>query len=145
MPMEQNRAAYLQALLSQRNQLNANNNNMLNPSVSNDLEAQALTDTNFQQKTSLNDIEKPQEQKQETGSDNWFMNIVNKVEGFFDNIQHSLYEGVFGAVEGVVDLGANIIGAIGEGTGWYDSDPFNKFVEYNAAEPDRQQGDGPII
>jgi len=135
MPIEKSRAEYLQALLNQRKQLNANDNNMLNPSVPNDLEQQAITTTNFNNKTSVNDI--PDERKyasNNTDNDNWFTNLINKANGFIMNIANSFLEGVGSAFEGIIDLGATAIGSLGEATGWYESDPFDEFVEHNYAK-----------
>lgn len=136
MPIEKSRAEYLQALLNQKNQLNKNNNSgLLNPGVSNELETQAMVDTNFNNKTSVNDITDERKfASSNTDNDNWFVNLINKANGFLTNISNAFLEGVGSAFEGIIDLGATAIGSLGEWTGWYDSKPYSEFVEHNYAK-----------
>lgn len=136
MPIEKSRAEYLQALLNQKNQLNkSDNSGLLNPGVSNELETQAMVDTNFNNKTSVNDITDERKfASSNTDNDNWFVNLINKANGFLTNISNAFLEGVGSAFEGIIDLGASAIGSLGEWTGWYDSKPYSEFIEHNYAK-----------
>ena len=110
---------------------------LLNPATTNDLENSAILATTFSGKTPINgsiadfDVEKAaKEQESRAGhTGNWFLDAIDNIAGFSDEIAAKFGAGFVGAFEGILDLGATAIGALGEWTGWYDSDPFKKWAE----------------
>ena len=56
-------------------------------------------------------------------------NAWEEARGFWDQLGESATRGFLGAVEGVVDLFANIGSGIGDLTGWYDTSEIKKFSE----------------
>lgn len=131
---EATRSQYLQALMNQRKTFNASGNNLVNPSVSNDIGTLAAVNTNFQQgvnKTNIptekevEETSQPEEQKEKS--------ILDNIFGFVDDIAAKFGAGFVGAIEGIVDLAATGIAALGDATGWYDSKPITDFVETDYA------------
>lgn len=133
MPSEEHtRAEYLQALLNQKKTISANDGSLLNPSIQNgdNIGTMASMSANMsggiKNEVMSFDAEK-YNKDQDTG--NWFTNGLSKIFGFVDEIAAKFGAGFVGAFEGVLDLGATAIGALGDWTGWYDSDPFTKWAE----------------
>lgn len=133
---EHTRSEYLQALLNQKKTIQSNGS-LLNPSVqqstdSNNFGTQALVETNLEGTSATGssiaefDVEKA---KESAGTGNWFLDGINKIFGFVDEIAAKFGAGFVGAFEGILDLGATAIGALGDATGWYSSDPFTKWAQ----------------
>lgn len=66
--------------------------------------------------------------QQQGGGDFW-----STAFGFIDELAAQFGSGWVGAFEGIIDLGANAIGALGEATGWYDPTPYQDFVKRDLA------------
>ena len=135
---EYSRADFLRALLNQQRRNTAMGGSLLNPSISNgsDLETSATIDTTMQGNTPINgavanfDVEKAREEQKQAGhTGNWFVDAMDNIFGFVDEIAAKFGAGFVGAWEGLLDLGATAIGAFGDWTGWYDSDPFTKWAQ----------------
>ena len=129
---EYSRADFLRALLNQQRRNTAMGGSLLNPSIQNgsDLETSATIDTTMQGSTPINgnvanfDVEKAREEEARAGhTGNWFIDAMDNIFGFVDEIAAKFGAGFVGAWEGLLDLGATVIGAFGDWTGWYDSDP----------------------
>ena len=134
---EYSRAEFLRALLNQQKRNTALGGSLVNPSVDNgsDLANSALIDTTIAGKTPINgdvasfDVEKATEEKSRAGhTGNSFIDSLDNIFGFVDEIAAKFGAGFVGAWEGILDLGATAIGALGDATGWYDSDPFTKWA-----------------
>ena len=128
---EHSRTEYLRSLLNQQRNINANGGNLLNPAIPNtggSLGAAAAMDTSLQGGGINSDVlaydpERDLQQK------NWFESAIDKIIGFTDEIQHQARAGFLGAFEGVFDLAATGLGALGDATGWYSSDPFTNWAK----------------
>lgn len=131
---EYSRADFLRALLNQQKRNTALGGSLVNPSVDNgsDLENSAIIDTTISGKTPINgdvanyDVEKATNRAGHNG--NVFTDSLDNIFGFVDEIAAKFGAGFVGAWEGILDLGATAIGALGDATGWYDSDPFTKWA-----------------
>lgn len=134
---EYSRAEFLRALLNQQKRNTALGGSLVNPSVDNgsDLSNSALIDTTIAGKTPINgdvasfDVDKATKEQTRAGhTGNAFMDSIDNIFGFVDEIAAKFGAGFVGAWEGILDLGATAIGALGDATGWYDSDPFTKWA-----------------
>jgi len=135
---EYSRADFLRALLTQQKRNTAMGGSLVNPSVANgsDLEEAATIDTTIHGNTPINgsvvnfDVEKAREEQERAGhTGNWFLDALDNIFGFVDEIAAKFGAGFVSAWEGILDLGATVIGAFGDWTGWYSSDPFTKWAE----------------
>lgn len=107
MPYEYTRSEYLKALLNQKRQLDASDNNLVNPSIdSSNIGELARLDTNFQNVSSVTDIQAPEEERDER---NWWQRTLDTAHEFVTNIG----QGALQFVEGIVDAGAWLGGAVG--------------------------------
>ena len=119
---ELTRADYIRALLGNKNQYVAQGGNMLNPALSNDISGLAALDTSF------NGVQ-PQAQPKQEKTKSGFEQFMDGVLGFVDEIAAKFGAGYVGAWEGILDFGATAIGAIGDATGWYSSQPFTDWAK----------------
>jgi len=128
---EHSRAEYLRSLLNQQRNINANGGNLLNPAVPNtggSLGAAAMMDTSFQGGGINSDVLSYDPEK-DVKEKNWFESAVDKIFGFADEITSQFGAGFIGAFEGILDLAATGLGALGDATGWYSSDPFANWAK----------------
>ena len=101
------RSEYLRALLNQKKNLNANSNSLVNPSVpqANNIGDLAALDTSF---SGVSSSTMPETNVQEQDDRNWWQRTLDTASEFVSNIN----EGVLGFVDGIVDTGGYIYGAI---------------------------------
>lgn len=128
---EHSRTEYLRSLLNQQRNINANGGNLLNPAIPNtggSLGASAMMDTSFQGGGINSDVLSYDPEK-DVKEKNWFESAVDKIFGFADEIAAQFGAGFVGAFEGILDLAATGLGALGEGTGWYSADPFKNWAK----------------
>jgi site-specific DNA-adenine methylase len=123
---ELTRSEYLNALLRQKNQLKETGMNVVNPSLvplaSIDTSFQTGVDkTNVPTEAEIKNVTKPQKNGWETAWDNVF--------GFVDEIAAKFGAGFVSGWEGILDLGATAIGALGDATGWYEGDIFTDWAK----------------
>jgi len=125
------RKLYLDALKRQKTLSAYYNNALVNQSTSNDIGSLAAMDTLFQQQNKTPVQEKdltPKTEEQQEKS------IWEKIGGFFSEISTKVLEGVGGAIEGIVDFVATGVSALGEATGWYETEGINDFIQHNYAK-----------
>lgn len=67
--------------------------------------------------------------KQGENDGNWLSNVF----GFVDELAAQFGAGFVGAFEGIADLGATALGALGDATGLYDSEPFTDWASVDYA------------
>ncbi len=123
---EYSKADYLRALLNSRKQLIGQGGSMLNPSLSDGISGLAALDTSF---NGVQPQAQPQPQQSKTSGENWFDGFMNNVLGFVDEIAAKFGAGFVNGWEGILDLGATAIGALGDATGWYNSQPFTDWAK----------------
>jgi site-specific DNA-adenine methylase len=127
---ELTRTQYLNALLSQKKQLQQSGQNIVNPSIG----TQAGLDTTMQMGVDNTGVPTEGEIRQTTKENkNWFEQAWDNVTGFVDEIVAQTLSGFVGAFESVADLGATLIGGLGDATGWYDSDSFTEWAKQDIA------------
>ena len=126
---EYSRAEFLRSLLNRQKQINTNGGNLLNPAIPNDgsfLGTQAGMDTSFQGGAINSDVLSYKPEKEGKGT---FEQAVDKIFGFADEIAAQFGAGYVGGWEGILDLAATGIGAFGDWTGLYSSDPFTRWAK----------------
>ena len=124
---EHSRTEYLRSLLNQQRQINATGGNLLNPAIPNEggsLGAQAALDTSMQGGSVNPDVLTYDPSKEEKSG---FEQAIDKIFGFADEIAAQFGAGFVGAFEGILDFAATGLGALGDATGWYSSDPFTEW------------------
>lgn len=114
---EHTRGDYLKALLNQKNNIRASNIPLLNPSI----EQAANLDTTIQGNTGLAEPNAKTKSKNNDG----FL----KTLGFIDELAAKFGAGFVNGWEGILDLGATALGALGDATGWYDSSVFTDWAK----------------
>jgi len=119
---ELTRAAYLRALLGNKNNYVAQGGNLLNPALNNDVSGLAALDTSF---NGVQPQAQPKPEKQASGFDQFMNNVL----GFVDEIAAKFGAGFVNGWEGILDLGATAIGALGDSTGWYNGDVFTDWAK----------------
>lgn len=125
---ELTRSEYLSALLNKKNSYVAQGGNLLNPALSNDTSGLAELDTSFNNglQTNTDVIEKSNE-KVDNRSD--FEKFLGNVTGFIDELAAKFGAGFVNGWEGILDLGATAIGALGDATGWYEGSTFTDWAK----------------
>lgn len=58
-------------------------------------------------------------------------NFIDKIIGGAEEIADQTASGILGFFEGFLDLGATAIGALGDATGWYSSEPFTDWAKHD--------------
>lgn len=111
MATDNTRLEYLRALLNQKAQQQANGNNLVNPSVDNNVDTLAYNDTIFNGAT-RNVAPNLNENIEKTTKSNDDLNFFQKVDGFLDEIGGRIYTGAYKGIEGIFDFGATTLGAI---------------------------------
>lgn len=107
MANEQSRAEYLKALLNQKNNIQANGSNLVNPSLNNsDISQMASMNTSYVNKEATNF--KPNEQQKEQNTES----VLSKLFGTIDELTSKFGAGFVGGWEGILDLGATGLGWI---------------------------------
>ena len=144
-----NRNAFLRALLNQRRLTEASGGVLVNPSVpqptvevdettpapqvGSDVDFEAAIETQPTTKLSNNIATYDPEKAKDQSSDNWFVQAWDTITGFLDGITFNLIGGVLNFGESILDFASNTIGWIGDATGWYDSDPFTNWAKKDYA------------
>lgn len=95
----------------------------INPGQSNEGE-----DTSWSSLAQANGLTNENQYNKENGE--WYEKPLGVVDSIFGNIG----EGFLSFFEGFADLGANIIGGIGDATGLYDSKPFTDWSQINVSK-----------
>lgn len=119
---ELTRSEYIRALLSQKKTYNQSGGNLVNPMIN----GLASLDTSF---NAVQPMAEPEPVKEEKKSGNWFDNLMNNVLGFVDEIAAKFGAGFVNGWEGILDLGANLVGAFGDWTGWYNGKIFTDWAK----------------
>ena len=115
-----NRAEYLAALLNQKKQNQVQGGNVVNQGNASQAE-QYQTNPATQSESS-------------SKSDPYSWGALDDVFGGIDELAAQFGSGWVSAFEGVLDFGANALGALGDATGWYDSKPFTDWAKQDLGQ-----------